>query len=99
MPRPTTPRWLPQGHASESEDFYRRFSYASQTPILDFCILLASMALIAGGSLALLLGVGYAVAGDSGAWGFFVVLPILVGVNVALRLARRRAARNRTKRH
>jgi hypothetical protein len=95
MPRPTSPRWPPPSPSSQSEDYYERFSYASPTPILDFFVLLASLALIAGGSLALLLGIGYAASGDSGAWGFFVVLAVLIGANIAVRVARSRVARAR----
>lgn len=76
----------------DAQDPYERFQDASTTPLLDLIVLVISMVSVTGGSLAILLAVGYLAqpAGRSRAWPFLAILAVLAVANVAARAVRAR---------
>ncbi len=77
---------------ANAQDPYERFRDASRTPVLDLLIGVVLMASVAGGSLAVLLALGYATAsgGHSRAWPFLALVGVLITVNLLLRFIRAR---------
>ncbi len=77
---------------ANAQDPYERFKDASTTPVLDLLIGIVLMASVAGGSLAVLLALGYATAseGQSRAWPFLVLVGVLIFANILLRFIRAR---------
>jgi hypothetical protein len=78
--------------AQNPKDPYERYQDSSTTPFLDMFIGIVSMVSVTGGSLAVLLAIGY-LAQDSHrsrAWPFVVVAAVLIVANVGLRSIRSR---------
>ncbi len=77
---------------ANAQDPYERFKDASTTPVLDLLIGIVLMASVAGGSLALLLALGYATAsqGQSRAWAFLALVGALIIANLLRRFIRAR---------
>jgi hypothetical protein len=74
------------------KDPYEQFQDSSTTPFLDLFIDIVLMVSVAGGSLAVLLAIGY-LAQDSHrsrAWPFLAVVAVLMVANVGLRAIRSR---------
>jgi hypothetical protein len=78
--------------ARNAQDRYERFQDASTTPFLDILVGVLAMASVAGGSLAILLAIGYLTASHDQArgWPFLAVVGVLIVANVALRTIRAR---------
>lgn len=77
---------------ADPRDPYERFQDGSTTPFLDLLIDVVLMASVVGGSLAVLLAVGYATSseGHSRAWPFLALVGVLIIANLLLRLIRAR---------
>lgn len=78
--------------AHDPQDFYERFQDGSTTPLMDLMVGVLSMVSVAGGSLAILLAVGYLTqpAGRSRGWPFVAIVGVLIVANVGLRAIRAR---------
>jgi hypothetical protein len=78
--------------AHDPQDPYERFQDGSTTPFLDLIVDVLSMASVAGGSLAILLAIGYLSQseGRSRGWPFVAIVGVLIAANVVLRVIRAR---------
>lgn len=78
---------------ANAHDPYERFQDASTTPVLDLLIGVVLVISVPGGSLAILLALGYATSseGRSRAWPFLAIVGVLIIANLLLRFIRRRS--------
>jgi len=77
-----------------ARDAYEQFDDASTTPIWDFAVGLATLAMVVGGGMAAVWAIGYVSVGRVGiALPLLVTLVVLVTIDLALRHGRRVARR------